>query len=74
MRALVASGGMDLKIGQVTELEGAGGQLKAASIKGKDSVERIEKAESSVSKFDAMYAALKDKLPPDVWEYPAAPA
>ena len=23
---------------------------------------------------DAMYASLKDKLPPDVWEYPAAPA
>jgi hypothetical protein len=21
---------------------------------------------------DAMYAALKDKLPPDVWDYPAA--
>src|SRR6476646_4370612 len=31
MRALVASGGMDLKIGQVTELEGADGQLTAAS-------------------------------------------
>ncbi len=36
MRALVASGAMDLKIGQVTELEGADGQLSAASIKDKD--------------------------------------
>jgi thioredoxin reductase (NADPH) len=36
MRALVASGAMDLKIGQVTELEGANGQLTAASIKDKD--------------------------------------
>jgi thioredoxin reductase (NADPH) len=36
MRALVASGAMDLKIGQVTELEGADGQLTAASIKDKD--------------------------------------
>ena len=43
MRALVAAGSMDLKIGQVTELEGADGQLTAASIKGKDSsVERVE--------------------------------
>ena len=23
---------------------------------------------------EAMYAALKDKLPPDVWDYPATPA
>jgi thioredoxin reductase (NADPH) len=36
MRALVASGAMDLKIGQVTELEGNDGQLSAASIKDKD--------------------------------------
>jgi thioredoxin reductase (NADPH) len=36
MRALVASGAMDLKIGQVTELEGADGQLTAASVKDKD--------------------------------------
>ena len=42
MRELVASGAMDLKIGQVSALEGAGGQLAAASIKGKDTVERIE--------------------------------
>jgi len=43
MRALVASGGMDLKIGQVSALEGGDGQLAAASIKGKDNaVERIE--------------------------------
>jgi thioredoxin reductase (NADPH) len=36
MRALVASGVMDLKIGQVTDLEGSDGQLTAASIKDKD--------------------------------------
>ena len=42
MRALVAAGDMDLKIGQVTDLEGGDGQLVAASIKGKDTVERIE--------------------------------
>jgi thioredoxin reductase (NADPH) len=43
MRALVAAGGMDLKIGQVTDLEGDDGKLTAASIKGKDnSLERVE--------------------------------
>jgi thioredoxin reductase (NADPH) len=43
MRELVAAGLMDLKIGQVTALEGDNGQLAAASIKGKDNaVERIE--------------------------------
>lgn len=43
MRALVAAGQMDLKIGQVTELEGADGQLSAASIKDKDgAVSRVE--------------------------------
>ena len=36
MRALVAAGAMDLKIGQVTTLEGADGRLTAASIKGND--------------------------------------
>ena len=36
MRALVASGAMDLRIGQVSELEGSDGQLTAASIKDKD--------------------------------------
>ncbi len=36
MRALVAAGSMDLRIGQVSELEGADGQLAAASIKNKD--------------------------------------
>ena len=36
MRALVASGAMDLKIGQVTELEGQDGMLSAAAIKGSD--------------------------------------
>ena len=42
MRALVAAGGMDLKIGQVTALEGDDGQLAAAAIKGKDTLDRIE--------------------------------
>ncbi|HEX3441857.1 MAG TPA: NAD(P)/FAD-dependent oxidoreductase [Pseudolabrys sp.] len=43
MRALVASGDMDLKIGQVTGLEGADGQLSAASVKGNDgTLARIE--------------------------------
>ncbi len=42
MRALVAAGAMDLKIGQVTELEGADGQLSAVSIKDKDGkVDRV---------------------------------
>lgn len=36
MRALVASGAMDLKIGQVTDLEGTDGALTAVSIKDKD--------------------------------------
>ncbi len=36
MRALVAEGKMDLKIGQVSALEGADGQLAAVSIKGND--------------------------------------
>ena len=36
MRALVASGKMDLKIGQVTSLEGANGQLAGAHVKGND--------------------------------------
>src|SRR3972149_6768937 len=43
MRTLVASGAMDLKIGQVTLLEGGDGQLTAASIKGNDgSIARVE--------------------------------
>ncbi len=42
MRALVAAGQMDLKIGQVSALEGGNGQLTAASIKTKDAVERVE--------------------------------
>jgi len=41
MRALVAAGDMDLKIGQVTELEGSDGQLVAATVKGKDTSDRI---------------------------------
>jgi thioredoxin reductase (NADPH) len=36
MRALVSSGKMDLKIGQVTGLEGANGQLAGAHVKGND--------------------------------------
>lgn len=36
MRALVAAGSMDLRIGQVSDLEGSEGQLTAASIKDKD--------------------------------------
>jgi thioredoxin reductase (NADPH) len=43
MRALVAAGKMNLKIGQVCELEGADGQLAAVSIKGNDgAVARVE--------------------------------
>jgi thioredoxin reductase (NADPH) len=43
MRALVEAGGMDLRIGQVTNLEGADGQLNGASVKGADgAVSRIE--------------------------------
>ena len=36
MRALVAAGKMDLKIGQVTSLEGEGGKLSGAMVKGND--------------------------------------
>jgi thioredoxin reductase (NADPH) len=36
MRALVRDGKMDLKIGQVTSLEGEGGKLSAAVMKGND--------------------------------------
>jgi thioredoxin reductase (NADPH) len=36
MRALVAGGKMELKIGQVTELQGEGGRLEGATIKGND--------------------------------------
>jgi thioredoxin reductase (NADPH) len=43
MRALVAAGGMDLKIGQVTALEGGDGQLAACSIKANDgALARVE--------------------------------
>jgi thioredoxin reductase (NADPH) len=43
MRALVAAGGMDLKIGQVATLEGGGGMLAAATVKGNDgALTRIE--------------------------------
>src|SRR6202051_2715875 len=36
MRALVSSGKMDLKLGQVTALEGEGGRLSGAVVKGSD--------------------------------------
>ena len=36
MRALVAAGKLDLKIGQVTELEGKDGVLSGATVKGSD--------------------------------------
>ncbi len=43
MRALVAAGAMDLKIGQVSALEGGDGQLSAVSIKGNDgALSRVE--------------------------------
>jgi thioredoxin reductase (NADPH) len=43
MRTLVASGAMDLKIGQVSALEGADGQLSAVTIKANDgSTTRVE--------------------------------
>ena len=43
MRALVAAGDMDLKIGQVSALEGADGELAAVTIKGNDgSSARVE--------------------------------
>jgi thioredoxin reductase (NADPH) len=43
MRALVRDGKMDLKIGQVTSLEGEGGQLTGAVMKGSDNaVSKIE--------------------------------
>jgi thioredoxin reductase (NADPH) len=43
MRALVAEGKMDLKIGQVTDLEGVDGALTAVSIKDKDgAISRVE--------------------------------
>jgi len=43
MRALVAAGNMDLKIGQVSALEGGEGQLSACTIKGNDgTVTRVE--------------------------------
>jgi thioredoxin reductase (NADPH) len=43
MRELVAAGHMDLKIGQVSELEGAAGRLSAVSVKDKaGSTSRIE--------------------------------
>ena len=41
MRALVAAGDMDLKIGQVSALEGDNGQLAAAHIKSKESTDRV---------------------------------
>ena len=59
MRALVAAGGMDLKIGQVTALEGADGQLAAVTIKGND-------GSSTRTEIDAMlpFFGLTMKLGP----------
>jgi thioredoxin reductase (NADPH) len=43
MRALVAGGKMDLKLGQVTSLEGEAGKLTAATVKGNDNaITRVE--------------------------------
>jgi thioredoxin reductase (NADPH) len=43
MRALVAAGKMDLKIGQVSELEGENGALSAVTVKGNDgATSRVE--------------------------------
>ncbi|MBO4227033.1 NAD(P)/FAD-dependent oxidoreductase [Bradyrhizobium neotropicale] len=43
MRALVADGKMDLKLGQVTGLEGEAGRLAAATVKGNDNaITRVE--------------------------------
>ncbi|HXX07261.1 MAG TPA: NAD(P)/FAD-dependent oxidoreductase [Pseudolabrys sp.] len=43
MRTLVAAGNMDLRIGQVTALEGGDGQLNACTIKGNDgTMTRVE--------------------------------
>jgi len=43
MRTLVASGKMDLRIGQVTSLEGEGGKLSGAVMKGTDNaVSKVE--------------------------------
>jgi thioredoxin reductase (NADPH) len=42
MRALVAAGDMDLKIGQIAALEGDNGRLVAASIKSKETIDRVE--------------------------------
>ena len=39
MRALVAAGKLDLKIGQVTGLEGEGGMLSGAAVKGNDNAD-----------------------------------
>lgn len=43
MRGLVASGAMDLRIGQVTALEGADGQLSAISVKDKDKDGKLDR-------------------------------
>jgi len=43
MRALVAAGKLDLKIGQVTRLEGEGGMLSGATVKGNDNaISKVE--------------------------------
>lgn len=42
MRALVEAGAMDLRIGQVTTLEGEGGQLSSITVKTAEGEERVE--------------------------------
>jgi thioredoxin reductase (NADPH) len=44
MRALVEEGKIDLVLGQVTGLEGEGGQLRAATVKGNDGADRTSNA------------------------------
>lgn len=51
MRALVASGEMDLAIGQVAALEGESGQLTAAVVKGNDGSERRVECEAMLPFF-----------------------
>jgi thioredoxin reductase (NADPH) len=51
MRALVAAGAMDLRIGQVTGLEGEAGRLAAAVVKGNDNVETRIEADAMLAFF-----------------------
>ena len=51
MRALAAAGAMDLRIGQVTGLEGEAGRLAAAVVKGNDNVETRIEADAMLAFF-----------------------